>query len=523
MQRKIHIPVMLVLFVTAAAIEAVRLTSLSTVSDGDLWWHLSSGLWILQNHALPHNGIYSQVVSSAWTPVSWLYDALLACLYREIDLRAIPALLMCFKVGLAMTTFMLAGGRRGNFWTAVILSAIAQYVLGGIGPSPVYFSVLFFGIELFLMFESRERPRVLYGLAPLFLVWANLDDQFVYGIGLMFVFVAAVAIGRTLGIKQDFSRSSGTSSGDALFPALKRWATSGRSSGASNSPSLLSVTVPAGLSLMASLITPFFYRPYATFIDSITGPAKEYLPDFKAMSFHQPQDYVLLLLTMAAFLALGRRQSRDAFQIVLLCLTTMLSFYAQRNVWMVALVAVAIIGDAVLTSVPQLSGDGSQVSDLRSQARETWAGSLAIALAGCALLAIIFLGLPRNRHALLAKVAESYPVGASNFIREHRLPQPLFNAYEWGGFLTWYLPQYPVAIDSRTDLYGDDSIILYSKAMNADVPYTAFPAMADARTLVFPKSSVLGEALSTVAGFKVAYSDDVGLVLTREDDAVAAK
>jgi hypothetical protein len=114
-------------------------------------------------------------------------------------------------------------------------------------------------------------------------------------------------------------------------------------------------------------------------------------------------------------------------------------------------------------------------------------------------------------------------VGASNFIREHRLPQPLFNAYEWVGFLTWYLPQYPVAIDSRTDLYGDDSIILYSKAMNADVPYTAFPAMADARTLVFPKSSVLGEALSTVAGFKVAYSDDVGLVLTREDDAVATK
>ncbi|HVO61810.1 MAG TPA: hypothetical protein VMT53_12805, partial [Terriglobales bacterium] len=82
MHRKFDIPAMAVLFLTAAAIEAVRLTSLSAVGDGGLWWHLSSGLWILQNHALPHNGIYSQAGAAPWTPVSWGYDVLLAALYR---------------------------------------------------------------------------------------------------------------------------------------------------------------------------------------------------------------------------------------------------------------------------------------------------------------------------------------------------------------------------------------------------------------------------------------------------------
>jgi hypothetical protein len=515
MLRKLQIPVMLLLFVAAAAMETVRLTSLSAISSTDLWWHLSSGLWILQHHALPHTGIYSQA-SSAWTPVSWAYEVLLAALYRALDLHAIPALLMCFKVALAVVTFLLAGGLRGKFWTAVILSAVAQYVLGAMPPSPAYFSVIFFAIELLLIFESRERPGVLYGLAPLFLLWANVDHQFVYGIGLIVLFVAVVAIARMLGIMKGSRRPSGISSAVALFPALKRRAAGGRSSAASTSPSLLSVAIPAGLSLLATLITPSFYRPYATFVGSIAGSAQPYLPDYKAMSFHQPQDYVLLLLTMAAFLALGRRQSRDPFLILLLSLAAMLSFYAQRNVWMAVLVAVAIIGDEAATSSPQITG-------LWFQGREKWAGSVAVGLAGCALLVLIFLGLPRDCQGLLAKVAETYPVGASNYIREHRLPEPLFNAYEWGGFLTWYLPQYPVAIDSRTELYGDDFIILYSKAMNADVPYTAFPAMAEARTLVFPKKSVLGEALSTVAGFKVAYSDDVGLVLTREDDAVATK
>jgi hypothetical protein len=125
------------------------------------------------------------------------------------------------------------------------------------------------------------------------------------------------------------------------------------------------------------------------------------------------------------------------------------------------------------------------------------------------------VAVPRPE-ALLAKAGESYPAAASNYIREHHLPQPLFNAFEWGGFLTWYLPEYPVAIDGRTDLYGDDFIIEYSKVMNAEVRYTDFPALANARTILLPKTAIIGEALSSVPVFKVAYSDDVAVVLTRD-------
>jgi hypothetical protein len=374
---------------------------------------------------------------------------------------------------------LLAGGLRGKFWSAVALSAVAQYVLGGVPPSPAYFSILFFGIQLWLILESRQRAAVLYWLGPLFLVWANLDSQFVYGIALLVVFVGLTAVRAQKG----FSRPCGT---------------------------LATALIAAAASILASLITPQLFEPYRHCFARVTSAANPYLPDSLAMRFHQPQDYVLLLLTMGAFLALGRRRSRELFQIVLLCGAAMLSFYAQRNVWMVALVAVAIIGDAV-------PSDAAIERELSRDRRALATAAVAIVL----LVAGIVFVLPHRRDVLLAKVAEGYPVAASNYIREHRLPQPLFNAYEWGGFLTWYLPQYPVAIDSRTDLYGDDFIILYSKAMNADVTYMAFPAMAEARTLVFPKKSVLGEALSTVAGFKVAYSDDVGLVLTREDETAA--
>jgi hypothetical protein len=81
--------------------------------------------------------------------------------------------------------------------------------------------------------------------------------------------------------------------------------------------------------------------------------------------------------------------------------------------------------------------------------------------------------------------------------------------------LIWYLPEYPVAIDGRADLYSDDFVIQSSKAMNADVPYQTYPAMANAGTLLLQRNSLMGEALSTVPAFRVEYRDDVAVVLTR--------
>ena len=49
--------------------------------------------------------------------------------------------------------------------------------------------------------------------------------------------------------------------------------------------------------------------------------------------------------------------------------------------------------------------------------------------------------------------------------------------------------------------------------MKADVPYQTLPAMKDARTILLPKSSVLGGGLRNVSWFTVSYEDDVALVL----------
>ena len=97
-------------------------------------------------------------------------------------------------MALAGITFFLAGGWR-NFWSAVALSAIAQYVLAGMGPDAGCVSVILFGIELFLFLDARNSGclRRLYFLPVLFFFWANLDIGFIYGIALYVLFLFALA------------------------------------------------------------------------------------------------------------------------------------------------------------------------------------------------------------------------------------------------------------------------------------------------------------------------------------------
>lgn len=176
------------------------------------------------------------------------------------------------------------------------------------------------------------------------------------------------------------------------------------------------------------------------------------------------------------------------------------------------LAALAVIGEAI-GDRNGVAADADPKSGWNRQTR--FAGGLSVAM----VMLAAELGIPRGHEALIARAAQTYPVAACDYVREHRredqLPQPLFNPHEWGGFLIWYLPEYPVAIDGRADLYSDDFVIQYSKVMNADVPYQTYPAMANAGTLLLQRNSLMGEALSTVPAFRVEYRDDVAVVLTR--------
>jgi len=482
----LRIVVLAGVFTGVALYQAARLSALT---DPDIWWHLRTGTWILQNHAVPHDGLFSQSASLNWVDSSWGFDLLVAAAVKALGLRGLPILRVVLQVAIAAALFLLARGTRKNFWSATILAAVTQYCISGLEPRRALVSILFFAVSLALLLHSRRSGQIrpLLWLPLLFLIWANLDRQFVYGLLALALFCATAIV-------EHLGRRSGSAWFESHRPTL---------------PLGVSAAV-SGACVLATLASPYTYHLHELIWQGATSTAVDYyLPELHGMRFRQPQDYLLMLLAMAAFLVLGRRRSRDLFQVSLLVVCSAVSFRLQRDTWLVALVAVGIIANAMPI-------DDHEEAQQPVRPAWRWEKLLTAALI-LAALAVSALQLPAQYEVLMTRVGQSFPVRAGDYIRQNRLPQPLFNTYAWGGFLTWYLPEYPVVIDGRVDLYRDANNLPYFKLTQAEIPLESHPGFAQAQTFLLEAKSPITEALATLPGFRVAYRDDLACVLVRRD------
>jgi hypothetical protein len=474
----VRILALTVLFGAGAVYEAIHV---SAILASGVWVHLQTGLWILQNHAFPHTGLFSQHSNLPWHDASWSFDVLLGLMYRAFGLRAIPFLLMLLKVALAATTFLLVRAGRADFWTAVALSAAAQYVIYGLQPLPYVFSILFFAVELILLLRSRQTGSMdLYRLPLLFLLWANVDIQFVLGLTLLLLYLIALGI-------EELIRGAG-----------KPWI-----SDAVRRVDLKRAGVMGLLSLLMTFATPYTIHLLPNSLSSLYSHATfEYFAEMSAMTFRHPQEFVLMLLVMAGFLSLGRRRSLDVFSLLVLMAGTAIAFRLQRDGWLAVLPAIAIIPAGLLPSQPlfRMSYKWSRIP----------AAALTATTVICAALF-----LPRNG-VLVDKIDQAYPVKACDYIRNNGLPQPLFNAYSWGSFLTWYLPQYPVAVDSRVELYGNRLLESYFGVVSGKERLETEGIVPPSGTLLLERQSAMARALTNLpvleARYKLVYSDDLASV-----------
>ena len=474
-------------FCVSALYEAWRLSALTNV---EVWLHLRTGLWILQSHAVPRSGIFSQYPELSWVDSSWGFDVLLALAYKLVGLRAVSLGLMALKTALAIVTFLLARAARAGLWTAVLLSAVAQYVIGGMQPFPAVCSVVFFGIELVLLMRTRWSgdARSLFWLPPLFLLWANLHIQFVCGLILLAVFVAAVA-------GEQLVRKSGIAWLDDQIPAL---------------PPVTVCLIGVG-AFLATLLNPYFLRlipsAYQTLYSSV---GFEHFAEMRSMSFRRPQEFALMLLVMAAFLILGGNRRLRILELALLVAGTAVAFRVQRDGWLAVLPAVAIIAGGFRV---RKAGLRSLKAPAARWEKAVVAGIVVL------LLGITATFLPQDS-ALMARVGRNFPVRACDFISQSKLPMPLFNAYSWGDFLAWYLPQYPVAIDSRVELYGDRILSEYFDVTSGKDRLDSDPKLAAARTLLLERQSGMAKALTDLPAlsvhYRLVYSDDLAAVFVRQ-------
>ena len=101
------------------------------------------------------------------------------------------------------------------------------------------------------------------------------------------------------------------------------------------------------------------------------------------------------------------------------------------------------------------------------------------------------------------------------YIQEQSPPGQLFNSYNWGGYLLWALPEYPVFVDGRTDLYNDELIGEWISVMRVEDGWQDVLDEYNINLILIEAGSTLDRVLEREQEWQLAYSDELSVVYYR--------
>ncbi|MGA7558513.1 MAG: hypothetical protein WBW12_06325, partial [Terriglobales bacterium] len=247
---------------------------------------------------------------------------------------------------------------------------------------------------------------------------------------------------------------------------------------------------------------PYTYHLYQViFLYSKAKYSYQIIIELQPLTFRLPNHFVQLLLTAAGFCAVAWRKKLDLFKFALMIAASFLAFRTLRDCWFVSTTAAAFIADF-------------PAPDFKRDRQESLAeGGLLLATLAI-FLVLLSQNSDFNERSLDRNASLEFPVDAVNYLRQHPLPGPLYNNLDWGGFLTWYMPQFPVAIDGRNDLYGDDLDRIFFEAQSALV-YKNDPYLLQSGFVLLAKKYPLATVLRFDTRFQLMYEDKIAVVFAR--------
>lgn len=453
-----------------------------SVLDPDIWWHLSVGDWILQHRSVPRNGIFSQAASRPWMAYSWGYEVLLARAYDSFSFVGMGLFGATLTIAVAIAIFIMLYRVSGRFWIAWLLSGVTcAAFLFNIAPRPVFLTVILYTITLTQIFEAQRTGRfqALYWLPLVFLLWANIHIQFIYGLAVLGLFAGTNLIARlavSWQVYPDFLLKS-------RLPVIAPF-------------------VILACCIVSSCIGPYSYHLYhEAFVISQSKIMYKMIIELQALSFNFYNHYFELLLALTAFFTLGWSKKLDPFKLALLFFASAFAFRTWRDAWFLCVTASALIADFP-----------DQAKEREPIRRSDWA---LVALASIVLLFLAARNTDLNSRTIDRMISNEYPVNAANFLRKNPIGGPLYNSFDWGGFLIFYMPEYPVSIDGRTDLYGDAMDEQYYETQEADPSYHSDPFLNQAGVAVLKSKYPITQALLGDRRFRVIYRDDIAVVFAR--------
>jgi hypothetical protein len=243
-------------------------------------------------------------------------------------------------------------------------------------------------------------------------------------------------------------------------------------------------------------------------LETIRSKAMQtYIAEWASPNFHNSEYVPFLALLLASIIALAWARDRIRWRDLLLLVVSAVA----------ALTSIRMIPLFVLVAVPWLARSIpiriKPKQETSSRGTTSLLGNAAILVAMVTFVAIHTGQVIRQQR--LAEAA-TFPAEAVAYLQAHPSAGPIFNSYDWGGYLIWQLyPATRVFIDGRADLYGPQHLEQFADTYQLRANWLKTLDEWKIETTVLPADCALASGLRQIGGWRIIHEDRQAVIFRR--------
>ncbi len=384
---------------------AVTLFAPQVMSDGDSYWHVAAGQWMLDHHQVIRTDSFSYTFAGKpWDTHEWLSEVVMALAYRAAGWAGVLALTGAAAASIMGLTAQRLTRSLTLTGTVLALALVAACLAPNLLARPHFLALPFLMLWTGALLDARAQGRApSLGWLALMVLWANAHGSFLFGLALICPFALEALLAEP----------------KAWRKTVKDWGLFGIGSG------LAALLTPHGLD---GLLFPLKLGA----MSSLSSIVEWRSPDFQ----HLPPVEIALLAGLYILLSQGVKV--PPIRLILLLVLLYMTLGHARHETLLVLIGAPLIAE--------LMGGGAAGEAVESRSSGLAASGAVMACAAVLLSVKLLLPVPPADSSVS-------PFSALAHVPEALRRQPVLNHYDLGGYLIFRGVK--TFIDGRTDMYGD--------------------------------------------------------------------
>ncbi len=422
--------------------------------DPGTFWHIRTGEIILSGRFINHDPFTFTHQGGFWAPYSWLGEVGMAAVHALGGFDALLVMSAALIAGVFTFLFVRiqATGLHWSVAVGVVLLAVAASA-GHFHARPHLISLaIFSGMFAFLLrVDGGKSPmRSLWWLVPMLVVWANIHGAVLAGYGTIALALLGWSAFRVLGLPSPIQGS-------------RDWWT------------LVSV---GSVIAVTPIVNPYGLGVPRTWLDIMTmRDLPRIIKEHSPVDPSEPSSWGFFLVASGFVVALAGIREKPRVMWLLPLVWFTLGCQRVRHEPLFAVAAVLAFADffpATVWARKLLARPDLYDPPAADSAGNSWAGVGPMLVAVAIALAATAFGTGFSVGRLDPQLWPVELLPAMHQEVEGKRDVPIFNEYEYGGFVIYFTPEYRPFVDDRCEVFGNDWLVEFVEASVGD----AAPAMA---------------------------------------------